>query len=487
MKSITSLAKRYLIPLLLPSMTLSLIPLAIGLAVAPAVPAYAADLLSPLKSAVPLYAGFKGPPLEAAQRALSEVTGTAALTPKDFVTLDGYDEKLFSAFAKLPAARTQTADFTACSEAGAAPIYNRRITKGFASAIDYATDGFTAGEHAAIEKKDSRILHYVQVPTAKGSAAKGVTQYLDFVNASSMFPPKEEGINLRIGTLQNLSLPRLATTKCARLELANAVFPDEILRQAADSDEAVAMEDKNGMLWAVRKGPTTGKWVVSGPAHLSSAAAIKLFESSVARRSAAVQAPWHMSRTETFKGKKSTHLISFAMFAYEGGRAETMTLLVANGKARLGWSITDKSAEMNPVGLPPAPPTATAKKSFEAYAASMSPAGRAAMHLMQVAFECPTSNVAKALNKEIISSRVLYETMGESRPTGAQVESLPQEEFQNRVVTGIDVLKSIDETDVSTSVNCGVTQEQVNQWSAQSDLNNPDFVLFMKRMETISQ
>lgn len=468
-------------------MTLLFIPLAIAIAAAPLVPAQAAEAMSVIENAVPLYAGFKGPPLAAAQRALGEVTGTTALAPKDFVTLDGYDENLFSAFARLPAARTQTADFTACSEVGATPIYNRRITKGVAAAVDYPSDGFTVAERAAIEKKDSRMLHYVQVPTAQGSVAKGVTQYLDFNKASKKFPSPEVGTPLRIGTLAQLSTPRLATSKCARIELANAVFPDEILREAADTGKTVSMEDKNGMLWAVRKGTTPGKWVVSGPTHLSGAAAIKLFESSVASRSTAVQAPWHMSRTETFKGQKSVHLISFAMFAYEGGRSETMTLLVTKGVARLGWSITDKSAEMNPVSAPPAPPTTAVKRSFEGFAATMSPAGRAAMRLMQVAFECPTSNIAKALNKETISSRVLYETMGESRPTGALTQALAQGEFQTRVVTGIEVLKGVDETDVSTSVNCGVTQEQVDQWLEQSELNNPDFVQFRKRMETISQ
>lgn len=467
-------------------MNLKLITIALALAACG--PAVAANTLSPLQNAVPLYAGFKGLPLETAQKALSEVTGSTQLAPKDFVTFDGYDEKLFSAFRKLPAKRTQTADFTACTEVGAAPLYNRRITKGVASALDYPTDGFTTEERAAIEKTDSRMLHYVQVPTAQGQVAKGVTQYLDFNNVSSKYPPDSDGINLRIGTLQHAGAPKLATTKCARLDRADAVFPDEILREAAETGKTISMEDKNGMLWAVRKGPTPGKWVVTGPGNLSEAVAIKLYESNLARREAAVQAPWHLSRTETFKGTKRAHLISFAMFAYGGGRSETMTLLVSDGKARLGWSVTDAALGLATAksDLPPAPPS-TSKKSFEEYAATMSPAGNAAMRLMQIAFECPTAEVAKGLDKELISSRVLYETLGEERPTGARVMDMPQDEFQKRVVAGIDVLKGVDETDVSTSVNCGVTSEQIGAWQAASGFTDPDFVQFMTRMETLSQ
>lgn len=470
----------------LTAMNLKLITIALALAACG--PVVAANALAPLQNAVPLYAGFKGVPLETAQRTLSEVTGSKELAPKDFVTFDGYDEKLFSAFGKLPARRTQTADFTACTEVGTAPIYNRRITKGVASALDYSNDGFTAEERAAIEKTDSRMLHYVQVPTAQGQVAKGVTQYLDFNNVSSKYPTKSDGINLRIGTLEHAGAPIIATTKCARLDRADAVFSDEVLREAAETGEAISMEDKNGVRWAVRKSPTPGKWLVTGPGNLPEAVVIKLFEDTLAHRAAAVKAPWHLSRTETFKGVKRAHLISFAMFAYDGGKSETMTLLVADGKARLGWSVTDPALGLatGQSSLPPAPPTTTTK-SFDDYAAAMSPAGNAAMHLMQIAFECPTAEVAKGLNKEIISSRVLYETLGVESPSGAGVMEMPQAEFQKRVMAGIDVLKGVDETDVSTLVNCGVTAEQVSAWKTASGFTNPDFVLFMKRMETISQ
>jgi len=144
--------------------------LSLVLALAAHLPAFAhaADALAPIKEARPLYEGFKSAPLASAQRMLGEMSGSGAGAPipKDFVSFAGYDPALFAAFEKLPAKRTQIADFTACTEAGVLPLYNRRITKGASASTDYLTDGFTPEARAAIEKTDSRVLHYMQVPPA---------------------------------------------------------------------------------------------------------------------------------------------------------------------------------------------------------------------------------------------------------------------------------------------------------------------------------
>jgi hypothetical protein len=463
------------------------LPLLLVLSTSLPLAAHATDALGPLKNAVPLYEGFKGTPLAAAQKMLGEATGASGVQPKDLVTFSGYDEKLFSAFASLPAKRTQTTDFTACTEVGGQPMHNRKITKGAASALDYTSDGFTDIERAAIEKSDSRVLHYTLIPAENGQSSIGTTQYLDFNNGSTIHPGQSEGINLRIGTLKNPVKPGLVITKCAKLSVDEAVFPDEILREAAATNDPVQMDDKNGMLWSVKKGSGEGKWVIAGPSHLSDTAAIALFQKNLATRTKSGRQPWHISLTDTFKGTTRVQRIQFAKFEYEGGRSEIMTLLVANGKSRLGWSVIDTSERLNPstAKVPPAPPN-NGKMSFEDYVARMSPAGGAALRLMQVAFECPDSAVAKKLDKDLISSLVLYETLGAARPAGAQLQALSQETFQALVIAGVDKLKSIDETDVSTAVNCGVTQAQVDTLRAVLDQKNPDFLQFVKRLETMN-
>jgi hypothetical protein len=465
--------------------------LSLALALSAALPsAYAADALAPIHDAAPLYEGFKAQPLAEAQRLLSEVAGPEALAPKDFVSFIGYDEKLFSAFARLPAARTQTADFTACTEIGSLPIYNRKITKGAAAALDYAADGFTDAERDAIALNDSRVLHFVQVPTEKGTEVMGVTQYLDFLNGSTKYPATAEGINLRIGTLAAPTKPSVPITRCAKAPVAQTVFPDEILRQAATADEPVSMEDKLGVLWSVRKGNGPNKWVAGGPSHLSATAATKLFEKLVAARAQNDIQPWHTSRTETFRGTATLQRIQFAKFDYTEGHIETLTLFIADGSARLAWTISDTAGRLD-VGLdvpelPPTPPT-DEKTSFEDFAARYSPAGNAALHLMQVAFECPEAPVAAALSKDLISSVVLFETMGSARPTAEELENLPQAEFQKRVLAGVEQLKTIDHTDVSSTANCAITQADADTLRVKMGATAPVFQQFLKRMETISQ
>jgi hypothetical protein len=446
----------------------------------------AADPLAPIKKAVPLYEGFKAAPLAEAKKLLTEMSGDVGALPKDFVSFIGYDEDLFSAFGKLPAKRTQTAEFTACTGVGEMPLYTKRITKGAASSLDYRADGFTDAERAALEKEDSRVLHYVELTFAGQKTRAGATQYLDFNKPSAAHPAPSDGVNLRIGTLAKSSLPQVGITQCAKPLVADAIFPNEILRDAAVTGKTVQMEDKQGVLWFVRKGATPGKWVVNGPQHLSAKNAVAMFEKNLAARVKNGHQPWHVSRTETFKGTSAVQRIQFAKFDYDNGRSETMTLLVADGKARLGWSISDKDPQLSALNaLPPVPPTEP-KKSFEDYISTFSASGQAALRLMQVAFECPDSAVAKKIDKDTVSSLVLFETLGASRLSNAQMKTMPQDKFEAMVIEGVEKLKSVDSTDVTDAVDCTVGDKQVEAWTAQAETKRPDFVQFMKRLGTIS-
>lgn len=461
-------------------------PLVLALASFLPLHALAADALAPIKNAVPLYEGFKAEPLAAALKMLEASTVSGSATPKDLVTFSGYDKTLFTAFTKVPAARTQSVEFTACTEPGLSPTYSRQITKGAAAPLDYAPDGFTDTERAAIEKADSRVLRYLFTPNASDPAAKGMTQYLDFNTSSQAHIVNLKATPLRIGTLKNPVQPAMALTRCTLLPVADAFFPDDILREAATADGSAPMEDKTGVRWLVKKGDEAGKWTVAGSGHLSAASAVTLFEKSLAARVKNGQQPWHVSQTTTLKGNTLVQRVQFAKFVLEGGRSEIMTLLVSNGKARLSWTITDTSLLVNAsVDSPPPVPPNNPKKSFEAYIAPLSPAGKAALRLMQVSFECPDSLEAKSLDKDLISSRVLYETMGTSRLTSRQLRALSPADFQALVIAGVGKLKDIDETDVSTSANCSVAQSQLEEWSATLNEPNPDFSQFLELLDTL--
>jgi len=314
-----------------------------------------------------------------------------------------------------------------------------------------------------------------------------VTQFLDFNKPSKLYPPKSEGVPLRIGTLATTKIPALAITECAKASVAVAQFSDDLLRQAHAAGRLVH-EDTNGILWTLKPSQEPGKWVAVGPAHLSAKQGSKLFETIMSARRTAGQQAWHMSKTETRKGKKPLQLIQFAKFDYAEGRSETLALFVAEGKARLSWTVLNASTDVPQASaLPPAPPTIQqpAKAPFEDYVKAFSPRGQAALRLMQASFECSTE-VTKAINKDLVSSRVLYESLGADKPAAQALTNMPAEAFRALVQAGVEKLADIDGTDVVATADCSVTQKQVDEWMVQLDHAQPEFVQFLERMETLN-
>jgi hypothetical protein len=126
----------------------------------------------------------------------------------------------------------------------------------------------------------------------------------------------------------------------------------------------------------------------------------------------------------------------------------------------------------------------SAKSSFEAFAASFSPSGDAALHLLQTFLNCPDSPVAQSIDSTLVSTVVLYETMGKFKPTAAESRTLSKDDFRQRVVAGIAQIQGVDDTDVASAVDCALPHSQVDAWTAKLDLNGDGFIQFKKRLAT---
>lgn len=138
-----------------------------------------------------------------------------------------------------------------------------------------------------------------------------------------------------------------------------------------------------------------------------------------------------------------------------------------------------QTPEMTP---PPAAPS-----SFKAFAASFSPSGEAALHLLQTFLNCPDAPVAQAINSTLVSTVVLYETMGKYRPTPEESRTLSKEDFRQRVLSGITQIQGVDSTDVATTVDCSVPQSQVDTWMTKLETKSNGFVQFKQRLGAFSQ
>jgi hypothetical protein len=128
----------------------------------------------------------------------------------------------------------------------------------------------------------------------------------------------------------------------------------------------------------------------------------------------------------------------------------------------------------------------TAETSFETYAATFSPAGNAALHLLQLTTECASSPVVRTLDPDAIFITVLQETMGVARLDEEQWQTLPDAVVKQQVVEGMLLLSAdLSLTDVASTVKCAVTQQQVNTWRAQLGTTSSGFQAIAKRMAAL--
>lgn len=162
-----------------------------------------------------------------------------------------------------------------------------------------------------------------------------------------------------------------------------------------------------------------------------------------------------------------------------------------SGKAMKPNRIVFLAAALIPLAVAAQTPTIDTapqvKSSFKAFAASFSPSGDAALHLLQTFLNCPNSDVAQAIDSTVVSTVVLYETMGQYRPTPEESRTLSKEDFRRRVLLGITQIQGVDSTDVATSVDCSVSQEQIEAWVAKLDTRGEGFVQFRKRLATFPE
>ncbi|MBC8737186.1 hypothetical protein F6X40_10235 [Paraburkholderia sp. UCT31] len=260
--------------------------------------------------------------------------------PKDLVALPGYSDKLFGAFAGLPAEKTQVSEFAACD---GTPVYLYRVSKGHVPDDDWeATDiGWRAVDLAQLAKKDSRALLYVRKADLPGELAHtGLTLYSDFLKSDPRAAVERSQLNLRIGLLQDATIPQSEVTRCEKLDPRARLFPDSLV-VAARAGALSLLKDETGDAWRPMRAHRSQDLTLETARPLTSLRAARtLFEKGLQARIAGGAQPAAVSRMSILKGDRTTVSYCFAVFKFKDGRTEFLFMTYRQGSAVLTWTVS---------------------------------------------------------------------------------------------------------------------------------------------------